>query len=200
MQQNILKIGLTGGICSGKSTVAKFFQDLGIEIIDADVIARDLVEPKTSAFNAVVKHFGKEILHSNGTINRAKLREIIFANPVEKEWLESLLHPRIYKIIQQQLPKVTTPFCIIVIPLLLEKSRQDLVDIVLVVDTTAKNQISRLMQRYKISAYAAKKILANQLPRKQRLRYANDVIVNNTTITALEKQVIELYNQYKRMC
>jgi dephospho-CoA kinase len=195
-RRSCLKIGLTGGICSGKSTATRFFQDLGIDIIDADVIARDLVKPGKPALNQVIEHFGGQLLDSNGELNRNQLREIIFNDPQEKEWLENLLHPKIHQEIERQLSAVHSCYCIIVIPLLLEKSWQNLVDLVLVIDTNIENQILRLMRRYKINKQEAKKILAHQLTRKQRLKYADDVIKNNSSLENLKQQVAGLHNKY----
>lgn len=194
--QPTLIIGLTGGIGSGKSEVSRRFHALGIDIIDADVIARDVVESGTAALEEISNHFGREILLANGTLNRKQLRDIIFKNTDEKKWLESLLHPLIHKTLQQQLTNSASIYTLLVSPLLLETEQVKLVDMVLVVDCEPQTQISRALQRDNTQAAAIKAIMATQLDRTTRLSRADNVIENNGGIAQLNTQVQQLHNHY----
>lgn len=192
----MLKIGLTGGIASGKSLVADYFADLGIKIIDADVIARKMVAPDTELFKKIVEHFGEGVITENGEIDRTHIREIIFFNTSEKKWLEELLHPTIYKIIQQEVESATSPYCILVIPLLLETEHEHLVDRILIVDTPEETQIERLKQRDNIDEKQIARIIAAQITRAMRLEKANDIIINDQATTHVEEQVQTLHKKY----
>ena len=188
-------IGLTGGIGSGKSTVANLFISNGIAIIDADKIARDIVETQTPVLDKITKKFGQDILSSQGNLNRNKLREIIFTEPNNREWLEQLLHPLIYVEMQHQTERASSPYCIQVIPLFtaLDKKR---VDRVLVVDANEADQIKRTSERDKTNPARVQAILKAQITRKQRLLMADDVIMNDNHIEHLNQAVEKLHLLY----
>lgn len=191
------KIALTGGIGSGKSTVAKLFAELGVKVIDADVIAHELVEPTTYAFNKIIDHFGSECLADDGTLDRQRLRDLIFANPDERHWLESLLHPLIHDEMKRQADAIMAPYCLLVIPLLAEVGRYPWLNRVIVVDAPEATQIERIHDRDKLSKAQIATILQSQASREQRLALADDVIVNDGDLANLKKQVAELHNGFK---
>jgi dephospho-CoA kinase len=191
-----LTIGLTGGISSGKSTVAELFANQGITVIDSDVIARNLLKNETSTQKQVIQHFGNTLLTPEGMLDRKKLRDIIFADPRQRHWLENLLHPIILDEIRQQLAHVTSPYSVVVIPLLVETAPNAFIDRVLVVDTPVEMQILRTCQRDQITPNQAKKIIENQASRQQRRAIADDIIINNGDLAALEEQVLGLHRKY----
>jgi len=192
----MLKIGLTGGIGSGKSTVAKYFAELGVAIIDADKIARELVATGTPALTKIVEHFGNKILTSRDELDRKYLRKLIFNNPKQKQWLERLLHPLIYHEMENQLQQVKSPYCILVIPLLVETQQEKLVDRILIVDAPQEQQINRTIKKNKISEKEVKTIIATQANREQRLASADDIIYNDNSLTKLKQQVQQLHQKY----
>ncbi len=194
----MLTIGLTGGIGSGKSLAASFFQALGAKIIDADEIAKALTVYPQPAYFQILNRFGEAILEIDRQINRRKLREIIFTNPTEKCWLENLLHPLINKQIQEQLED-NFPYCIIVIPLLIETNAYDLVDRILVVDAPVEAQLNRIMKRDHINQEIAYKIIAAQATREERLMAADEIILNTKGLNELKKQVFSLHLKYSQM-
>lgn len=194
-------IGLTGGIGSGKTTVSHLFQKLGVPIIDADVISHQLTEKNQLAYHKIIAHFGESILSKDNTINRTKLREIIFKNPLEKKWLEDLLHPLIRQTIRDEIKKVTTPYCICVIPLLLEsKGNYAFLDRILVVDTPITLQLERVKKRDQNNQVLIEKIISSQATREARLKIADDVLTNDVDLNALEKQVRELHARFISGC
>ncbi len=196
-----LVIGLTGGIASGKTTVANLFkQQFKIDIVDADIVAREVVEPGTPGLNAIIEHFGKGIIHDNQTLNRTKLRERIFSNPEEKTWLNNLLHPIIREKMVDELKQVTSDYALLVVPLLIENKLDSLCDRVLVVDVEPNTQISRTMKRDNVSEQQAQAILASQASRQQRLDIADDVIKNNPDDPELLHQITELHEKYLATC
>ncbi|KJF99408.1 dephospho-CoA kinase [Photobacterium leiognathi] len=195
-----LVIGLTGGIGSGKTTVANLFADTyGIDIIDADIVAREVVEPNTFGLNAIVEKCGKEILLEDGTLNRAKLRDAIFSQPELKTWLNNLLHPLIREKMQQDINQSQSPYCLLVVPLMVENNLQTMTHRLLVVDVDEQVQIQRTQQRDNVSIEQIKNILASQASREQRLDAADDVITNNGDNKALISQVEQLHLQYLKM-
>ncbi|WP_318445285.1 dephospho-CoA kinase [Photobacterium leiognathi] len=195
-----LVIGLTGGIGSGKTTVANLFADTyGIDIIDADIVAREVVEPNTFGLNAIVEKCGKEILLEDGTLNRAKLRDAIFSQPELKTWLNNLLHPLIREKMQQDINQSQSPYCLLVVPLMVENNLQTMTDRLLVVDVGEQVQIERTQQRDNVSVEQIKNILASQASREQRLDAADDIITNNGDNKALVSQVEQLHLQYLKM-
>ncbi|NIY90875.1 dephospho-CoA kinase [Vibrio diazotrophicus] len=192
-----LVIGLTGGIASGKTTVANMFRDqFGIEIVDADVIARQVVEKGSIGLEAIHQHFGDSILTAEGELNRAELRTRIFANEEEKTWVNQLLHPMIRQQMEQDLQRVTSPYALLVVPLLTENNLQHMADRVLVVDVDEETQIERTMSRDKVPMEQAKSILAAQASREQRLAIADDVIKNDAKNQKLLPQITELHKKY----
>ncbi|WP_419205226.1 dephospho-CoA kinase [Photobacterium leiognathi] len=195
-----LVIGLTGGIGSGKTTVANLFADTyGIDIIDADIVAREVVEPNTFGLNAIIEKCGKEILLEDGTLNRAKLRDAIFSQPKLKTWLNNLLHPLIREKMQQDINQSQSPYCLLVVPLMVENNLQTMTHRLLVVDVDEQVQIERTQQRDNVSVEQIKNILASQASREQRLDAADDVITNNGDNKALVSQVEQLHLQYLKM-
>ncbi len=189
-------VALTGGIGSGKSTVADAFSRLGITIIDADVIARQVVEPNTPALKAIEARFGSTILNDDGTLNRRRLREYIFSDSSEKDWLNSLLHPIIHQETQRQIAASTSPYCLWVVPLLVENQLQKKADRVLVIDVSPETQIQRTMARDRVSREHAEQILSAQATREARLAVADDVIDNNGAPDAIASDVARLHAQY----
>ena len=192
------KVGLTGGIASGKTTVANLFSDLGIEIIDADEIAHSITSKQGSAYNKIVKHFGEDILGNDKKLDRKKLRTMIFNNSELKRDLEQIIHPEVYAIINQKINASQEPYQIIVIPLLIETSYQNFVDRVLVIDCSMETQLARLINRDDETMKNARKIIANQIKRNERLKFADDIIENEkkTPINVLKNKVLQLHETY----
>ncbi len=196
-----LVIGLTGGIASGKTTVANLFkQQFKIDIVDADIVAREVVEPDTPGLNAIIEHFGNDIVRDDQMLDRAKLRERIFSNSEEKAWLNNLLHPIIREKMIEDLQQVTSEYALLVVPLLIENKLDSLCDRVLVVDVDPETQVSRTMKRDNVSEEQAKAILASQASRQQRLDIADDVIKNNPDDPELLHQITELHEKYLATC
>lgn len=189
-------VALTGGIGSGKSTVAEAFSRLGITIIDADILARQVVEPGTPALRAIADHFGSDIIEPDGTLNRRMLRERIFTHPDEKAWLNALLHPLIQQETQKQIAHATSPYVLWVVPLLVENNLHDKADRVLVVDVSPATQIQRTIARDNVGREHAEQILAAQATREARLAVADDVIDNNGSPDAIASDVARLHQQY----
>ncbi|ENM5826553.1 dephospho-CoA kinase [Vibrio metoecus] len=193
-------VALTGGIASGKTTVANLFHDqFGIDLVDADVIAREVVEPETEGLKAIAAHFGKAILHLDGSLNRAVLRERIFADPNEKAWINQLLHPMIRHRMQHALTQTTSPYSLLIVPLLVENQLQGMADRVLVVDVDEQVQIERTMARDNVSREQALAILAAQASRAQRLAIADDVLKNDAENQKLLPQITLLHQKYLAM-
>ncbi|ELI6425425.1 MULTISPECIES: dephospho-CoA kinase [Vibrio] len=194
-------IGLTGGIASGKTTVANLFkQQFKIDIVDADIVAREVVEPGTPGLNAIIEHFGTDIVRDDQTLDRAKLREKIFSNPEEKAWVNGLLHPMIREKMIEDLEQVTSDYALLVVPLLVENKLDSLCDRVLVVDVEPQTQISRTVKRDNVSEEQAKAILASQASREQRLALADNVVKNNPDDPDLLLQITDLHEKYLAMC
>lgn len=191
-----LKIGLTGGIASGKTRVSELFAKFGVPIIDADIIAHELVEPGQPALNEIKQIFGSDIITDDGLLNRTKLRQEIFMETKKREQLEMILHPRIKTMMQIKVAQTQYSYCILSIPLLLETQQTDMVNRVLVVDCSVELQRQRLQQRDKLSSEEIDRILNAQASREARLAIANDVIYNHSTIDNLQKQVFTLHNRY----
>ncbi len=193
----MLRVGLTGGIASGKSTVsALFVERYGVPVVDADLVARQVVEPHSVTLKLIVQQFGKSILNSKGELDRQRLRELVFADDDRREQLEAILHPVIRKEMLQQATQLSVPYCLFAIPLLIETGQQDLVDIILVVDAPEDLQIERLMKRDHTSEQQARSILEAQLDRSARLAAADDVITNTGSIEDLTEQVDRLHKKY----
>lgn len=189
-------VGLTGGIASGKTTVANLFIALGIDIVDADIVAREVVAPGTPALDEIKQYFGKSVIHQDGSLNRTVLRDIIFSDESAKTWLNQLMHPLIRQTISEQLANTTSPYAILVAPLLLENNMQSMVSRVLVIDAPEHSQIERTMARDNSSEEQAKAIISSQFTRQQRLELADDVIKNNGMINNLTDDVKKLHDSY----
>ena len=181
-------VGLTGGIGSGKSTIAQHFIELGITCIDADLTAREVVQPGEPALDTISQHFGKTILLADGSLDRRKLREEIFANPSARQWVNELLHPLIRQRMLQQCQQANSSYCILMVPLLFENNLQSLVQRTLVIDVDEATQIRRTMQRDKTTEAQVKAIIDTQCSRQQRLAFADDVIVNTDEVTPAQRQ------------
>lgn len=192
----MLVIGLTGGIGSGKTTVANEFAKLGVTLIDADLLAREVVEPGTPALAKIAIKFGADILENDGNLNRAKLRQIVFANQEYKLWLEQLLHPLIRELMLARIESATSPYCILVSPLLLETDQSALVQRVLVIDVSPQTQLSRTLQRDNSDPETIKAIMAAQISRDIRLDQADDVITNDGSTDELNSKILDLHSQY----
>ena len=192
----MLTIGLTGGIGSGKTTVADSFAQHDITVIDADQISSQLTQPNQPAFQHILKHFGQAIINEQGQLNRGQLRKIIFDDPKQRTWLEQLLHPLIRKTMQDMVNKSQTPYCIVVIPLLSESSAIDFIDRVCVVDTSEQLQIERASLRDDCDSNLIKQIMLSQHDRSRRLAIADDIIDNNSSIEELEQKVTQLHQHY----
>ncbi|MBJ7277933.1 dephospho-CoA kinase [Marinobacter salarius] len=191
-------VGLTGGIGSGKSTVARLFGALGVHWVDADDVAREVVEPGTPALEKVAEHFGQEILLPDGGLDRAALRRIVFDAPEERAWLEGLLHPVIREELMRQLrpDNYSLPYVLLVSPLLLETDQHELVDKIVVVDVPVEVQIQRTMARDTNDREQVERIIAAQMPREQRIRKADDVVDNNLATIDVERQVEQLHQTF----
>ncbi|AZT84558.1 dephospho-CoA kinase [Marinobacter sp. NP-4(2019)] len=191
-------IGLTGGIGSGKSTVARMFGALGVHWVDADDVARQVVEPGTPALARIAEHFGADILQADGSLDRARLRTIVFEQPEERAWLEGLLHPVIREDLIRQLHPAdySLPYVLLVSPLLLETDQHQLVEKVVVVDVPVEVQLSRTMARDDNDRAQVERIIAAQMPREKRLQKADEVVDNNKELSDVERQVGELHKKF----
>ncbi|HID2077159.1 TPA: dephospho-CoA kinase [Klebsiella oxytoca] len=192
-------VALTGGIGSGKSTVADAFAQLGVNVIDADIIARQVVEPGTPGLSAIAQRFGAQMLNEDGTLHRRALREHIFAHDEDKRWLNALLHPQIQQETRRQIQLATSPYILWVVPLLVENSLSAKADRVLVVDVPKETQIERTMLRDRVSRQHAEHILAAQATREQRLAVADDVIENMGSPDVIASAVARLHAKYQRL-
>jgi dephospho-CoA kinase len=190
------RVALTGGIASGKSTVANLFAALGITIIDTDLLAREVVAPGTALLAEIAAHFGADILAANGGLDRRKLRERVFADAGERRWLEGRTHPAIRVLTDQRSSVAPGPYCLVAIPLLVETQGASRFDRVLVVDCEPQLQIARLMARDGLTREAAEKILLAQASREQRLAVADDVLRNDGDIATLGAEVARLHREY----
>ena len=193
-------IGLTGGIGSGKSAAANFFQNEGISVIDADQLARKVIEKDTPGYSKVVDSFGANILDNNDSIDRAKLREAVFHDSEKRKILESITHPLVRELMVQKISSSTSPYSIIMVPLIFETNSAKNYDRVLVIDCDVEMQLERAMARDENSADLIKKIIDSQCSRSERLSIANDVIPNNHSIEDLKKRSLAMHNFYLGFC
>ncbi len=192
-----LRVGLTGGIAGGKTTVSHLFAQLGVPIIDADTIAHALVVPGQPVLELISQTFGADIILPNGQLNRTQLRQRVFADAKQRQMLEAILHPKVFQVIQQQLNQLSNiPYCVLSIPLLLETQRMDLVDRILVVDCPPHIQRQRLIEHRGLSFEEIEQIFSVQVSREVRLAIANDVIYNESSLDNLQQQVLKLHQQY----
>lgn len=189
-------LGVTGGIGSGKSTVTRAFSEFGITIVDADEVAREVVQPGEPALERISEHFGNHVLLTNGSLDRGALRKVIFQHKEQKEWLESLLHPLINTAVREKLAQDKQgPYQIYSAPLLLENKQIELVDRLLIVDVPVDCQIERSTKRDNAPADSIKSIIEQQMPRKERLKYADFVIDNSRSVALTVQQVAEIHQQ-----
>lgn len=192
----MLIIGLTGGIGCGKSTVARQFEALGIPVIDTDLIARELVEPGQPALREIAQRFGADMIDNLGHLDRARLRQRVFADPAERRALEAILHPRIRAESLHRVAELRAPYCLLCVPLLIESGWTDLVDRVLVIDCPRELQIERAMARDALPREQIEAITASQTKRETRLQAADDIIHNDRDLGHLQQQVAALHRRY----
>ena len=192
-------VGLTGGIGSGKTTVANLFAAEGITLVDADIVAREVVAPGSKGLDAIVTHFGAEILTPEGELDRAKLRQRIFSHPEEREWLNQLLHPMIRQEMLAQVEKATSAYVIMVVPLLFENGLDRLVNRTLVVDISPELQINRTVKRDNVDASQVNNIISSQCSRSEKLARADDIIDNQGEISSLKREVQALHQRYLQL-
>ena len=189
-------LGLTGGIGCGKTAISNMLAELGITIVDADIIARQVVEPNTIGLNEIVSYFGNEILLPDGTLNRAVLRERIFANNDDKEWLNGLLHPLIRNKILTDLNTATSAYVVLVAPLLFENSLDKYCNQTLLIDVPNSVQIERTTQRDNVSAEQVKSIIAAQMPREHKQQKADAILNNNRDLALVKTDLLRLHKNY----
>jgi dephospho-CoA kinase len=194
-----LRIGLTGGIGSGKSTVSRYFADLGATIIDTDRIAHALVEPGQPALAEIVAGFGDSVLDADGRLDRAQLRKIVFQDADRRRQLENILHPLIRASALDSAEKSSGPYCVLVIPLLVETGQDYLLDRILVIDSPVELQIRRVTARDRLSEAEIRAILASQASRQERLAVADDVISNDADLESLQAQTQRLHLFYTQL-
>lgn len=192
----MLRVGLTGGIGSGKTTVAQLFAARGVPVIDTDDVARDVVRAGKPAHTDILRHFGPDVFDTDGELDRAKMRERVFNKPEERNALEAILHPRIRAAVRDQLALLAAPYVLVAVPLLIETGFDQLIDRILVVDCDETQQMQRVSTRNGLSADQIRRIMAAQTTRAERLARADDVIENNAGITQLEEQVARLHERY----
>ncbi|WP_041210677.1 dephospho-CoA kinase [Aeromonas jandaei] len=190
-------VAITGGIGSGKTTIANQFAELGIDVVDADVIAREVVESGSPALAAIADHFGPDVITPDGQLDRRRLREQVFSDPSAKAWLNALLHPLIRSEMQHQCAAARSPYCLLVVPLLVENKLTGLANRVLVVDVDEATQIERTCRRDGVTTEQAKAIIAAQASRSERLAAADDVIENgNGSEMAIKARILTLHETY----
>ncbi len=192
----MLVVALTGGIGSGKTTVSQLFEAFGIPVIDTDIISRQLVAPGEVTLEAIINQFGPSVLSADRSLNRTKLRQIIFQNTEKKAQLESILHPLIRKEVARQISKLTAPYCIVVIPLLIESNQEKIADRILVVDTSEFAQLARVTLRDNQTENEVAAIISAQVSPNKRLAAADEVIHNNGSLKELKQQVAILHQKY----
>lgn len=195
-------IGLTGGIGSGKSTVARAFETLGAASVDADNVAREIVLPGEPALLAIKSRFGDQVIHQDGTLNRAALRDIIFKDPEQRQWLETVTHPKIRERLLEHLERLKAqdaPYVLLVSPLLFETGLNALVSRCLIIDVPQALQLARTQLRDSVSESQVHAILAAQLSREQRLAKADDVIDNSGDHASMMAQVVRLDQYYRQL-
>ncbi|KZN47298.1 dephospho-CoA kinase [Pseudoalteromonas luteoviolacea] len=186
-------LGLTGGIGSGKTAATNFFQTLGIEVVDADIVAREVVQPNTPGLNAITAHFDSDILTSDGQLNRAKLREIIFNDEKQKSWLNKLLHPLIREKILSQLNAAKSSYCILCAPLLFENGLQSYCQKTLLIDVPESVQIARTKARDNVSQAQVQNIIAAQMGREEKCRLADYIVNNDKELADLQSELLSLH-------
>ncbi|MCP4273672.1 MAG: dephospho-CoA kinase [Gammaproteobacteria bacterium] len=202
MSADKLIIGLTGGIGSGKSAAADFFNQLGVTIVDADLASRKVVAPGQPALSAIKDHFGTDILINSPkgkVLDRDKLRSIIFAHPEEREWINSLLHPLIRQQMDEEVAQSTSSYVIKVVPLLIETAQKNQVHRILLIDVSKDIQRLRVEARDNSSIEEINRIIKSQATREERIKVADDIIDNNSSVDDLEKAVKKMHNKYMKL-
>jgi len=194
----MLRVGLTGGIASGKTTISHLFAKLGVMVIDTDVISHDLMQPGQSAYNQSVEHFGSEILNPDETINRPLLRKIVFKQPTQKQWLEKMIHPLIQQATLSAIDNCTGQYVIIVIPLLFESDFKQLVENVIAIDCPASVQKTRLMLRDGIDEDLAERMIGAQLSNDERIALADQTIINGSEISRAH-EVLNIHKELLKL-
>ena len=189
-------IGLTGGIGSGKSAAADYFIDLGIDVIDADIVAKNALSINSDGYDSFVKDFGEEFFNDNKEINRELLRKEIFSDEIKKKRLENIVHPNVRSNISDFINNSRSPYCIIMVPLIFETNSSKNYDRILVIDCDVETQIQRSALRDNQSIKEIKKIIHLQASRDQRLSIADDVILNISTLTNLKAEILKLHDKY----
>lgn len=189
-------VAVTGGVGSGKSRVGEIFKTLGICVLDADHIVHELLGPNSPFSEMIRLRFGNTFIQSDNSINRTLLGDRIFQSSTDRQWLESLLHPQVYACLWEKASQCSTPYCVMLIPLLFESGYEKEFDRILVIDTSSENQYQRLQQRPGYSTEKIQRIIAAQIPAKERLIKADDVIENNGDLKTLEAQVLSLHHKY----
>ncbi|MFL2561185.1 MAG: dephospho-CoA kinase [Gammaproteobacteria bacterium] len=199
--KDTLKIGLTGGIASGKSTVCDLFSQLSVEIIDADKISHDITKKDGLAFQEILDYFGKKILGLDGELDRQQLRSIIFNDATAKRALENIIHPKVLNEINKNISDSTAPYLIIAVPLMIETGMNKLMDRVLLIDCSIETQIRRLIERDKCTKQQAQSIIENQASLESKRAICDDVIVNEegTSFDLLKTEVIKLNDFYSTL-
>lgn len=195
-QHRSIRIGLTGGIASGKTTVANMFAELGIALVDTDIIARDVVEPGQPALDEIREVFGDRVIDPAGRLDRRALRKLVFADAGRRRQLENILHPRIREEAERQSVAAQPPYHIVVVPLLADSPMKNTMDRILVVDCDESVQMERLLARDAETETQARRIIASQADRNARLAIADDVISNNGSLDDLRRQVEAMHRKY----
>jgi len=195
MTQKLI-VGLTGGIGSGKTAASDYFASLGIVVVDADIVAREVVEPDQPAWQAILDRFGEEALLPDRSLNRPWLRDKVFADPAIRQWLEQQTHPRIRERLEDQLAHASSDYAILVSPLLFESGQDALVSRTLVIDVPVEIQLQRACARDSNNEAQIRNIIAAQMPREARLERADDVVDNSGTLASLTEQLMPLHQHY----
>ena len=193
-------VGITGGIGSGKSAVGNFFIELGIDVVDADDLARAAIAEGSQGCELIIKRFGNDILDHSQQIDRKKLRKVIFGNAEEKQFVESIIHPEVAKAMTEFVKNAQSPYKMIIVPLLFETDSQKMYDRVLFIDTLEELQIKRASARDGVDEANIRAIIGNQLPRNEKLKLAEDIIVNNVGLDKLMQSVSQTHNFYLSLC
>jgi len=192
----MLRVGLTGGIGSGKTTVAQSFAAHGVPVIDTDDLARELVRPGEAAHMEIARHFGDAVLDASGALDRTAMRDLVFSDPQKRDELEAILHPRIREAVRTWLAGIKAPYAIIAVPLLIETGFDDLTDRILVVDCDETQQLRRAAARSGLTEENVRRVMATQATRQKRLARADDVIDNSGDLAHLGKRVSDLHERY----
>lgn len=194
-----LCVGFTGGIGSGKTVVSTMFEELGVPVIDADVISRNVTRKNGLAFGPIIELFGLDLVSESGELQRDRLRELIFEDDSRRKQLESIIHPLVREEINRRINEVSYPYCIVSIPLLLETGRPEDFDRILIVDVPRELQISRVCERDQVKPEDVEKIIASQADRQARLEVADDVILNDGDLESAKEKVCSLHKKYLRL-